>query len=156
MLVVDEKTCKKCGTKKPTSEFVIRLTGAKAGSLVAHCKTCNIAMQQIRKERDPSIYRRVEWPSKLRNKYGIEPEDYFRMLEEQGFACATCGSKTPGSRHYKRMGKTEFFYVDHSHATGKVRGLLCSACNRAIGYLRDDPEVCDKVSAYLRRGENFE
>jgi len=102
-----------------------------------------------RRKNDPTIYRRIEWPSKLKRLYGITVDDYYAMLEQQGGGCAICEAKIPGMRHYKRNGRIEMFHVDHCHSTGKVRGLLCGACNRAIGYLRDDPILALRVSQYL-------
>jgi hypothetical protein len=148
-----EKTCPKCSATKLLSDFVLRESGPRTGQPVAFCRTCNGEAQRVRKERDPTVYRRCEWPSKLKRLYGLTVEQYYQILADQGGACATCGAKNPGTRNYKRMGKSEYFYVDHCHTTGRVRGLLCGACNRAIGYLKDDPEVCDKVSAYLRKGD---
>lgn len=76
----------------------------------------------------------------LRYRYGLEPEDYERMQEEQAHACAACG---------------EPFVVrpdiDHSHETNEVRGLLCHPCNAAVGFCRDDPEVALRVALYLER-----
>ena len=104
---------------------------------------------KIKKERDPTLYRRVEWPSKLKKLYGITVEQYYQMLEAQGYGCATCGAKTPGGRGYKRMGKPEMFYVDHCHTAGKVRGLLCNLCNRGIGFLRDNADTAMRIAHYL-------
>lgn len=76
----------------------------------------------------------------LRLRFGIAVE-YFRRLEvEQGGVCAICGGIEEGRR----------LSVDHDHATGKVRGLLCGHCNRAIGLLRDDPARAERAAAYLR------
>ena len=53
---------------------------------------------------------------------GVTDDDYARLLEAQGGGCAICGA-TP---------KTRRLHVDHDHATGRVRGLLCHRCNRAL------------------------
>lgn len=71
--------------------------------------------------------------------YGLAREHYARMLTAQGGRCALCGRES-GSRALA---------VDHDHATGRIRGLLCSPCNTGIGGLRDDPEMLRRAIAYL-------
>lgn len=56
----------------------------------------------------------------------------------QGGNCAIC--LTPPKR---------WFAIDHDHATGKVRGLLCTNCNTGIGMLKDDLEVLHRAQVYL-------
>ena len=75
-------------------------------------------------------------------KYGLTPEDYSNMLESQGGVCAICGADNP------RDGR-ENLHVDHCHSTGKVRGLLCGPCNKAIGLLQDDPTIIRNAANYL-------
>lgn len=75
--------------------------------------------------------------SELRRKYGLTPEDVERMREEQAGACALCGEADPR------------LVVDHNHATGEVRRLLCRQCNSALGMLRDDPQIALAAAAYL-------
>lgn len=41
------------------------------------------------------------------------------------------------------------FCVDHDHETGKVRGLLCDYCNKALGMAQDSPEILRKLARYL-------
>lgn len=60
--------------------------------------------------------------------YGITPEHYQQMLEEQGNCCAICE---------KENGRA--MVIDHCHITGKIRGLLCDGCNLSLGHLeRED------------------
>ncbi len=78
----------------------------------------------------------------LKKMYGIDLDEYLVMLDAQGGVCAICGEKEKDSRF-------EYLSVDHCHTTGKVRGLLCNACNRAIGGLKDNPELLRKALLYL-------
>lgn len=71
--------------------------------------------------------------------YGIDVADYERMLEEQGGACYIC-KQPPAKRALD---------IDHDHETGKVRGLLCSNHNRALGLLGDDIMLLLRSVEYL-------
>ena len=73
--------------------------------------------------------------------YGLTREDYAVLLEEQGGVCAIC-------REPCATGQT--LSVDHDHATGRVRGLLCRTCNLGIGHLRDDARLVASALEYLR------
>jgi len=64
------------------------------------------------------------------------------MLVTQEGRCAICGTQDPG-RNWPS------FNVDHDHATGRVRGLLCANCNDAIGKLKDDPTLLHRAAEYL-------
>ncbi len=91
---------------------------------------------------------------RLRNDYGITSAEYDKMLEHQKGVCAICG-EVKGSNQY---GKTSLA-VDHNHTTKKVRGLLCSCCNTALGLLSvDEKGISNLQNAiyYLgRNNENF-
>lgn len=96
---------------------------------------------------DPARARRWARNSSIRSKYGLEPEDVRRMLEEQDCLCAIC-------RNVHLSGAdAEPPVVDHCHATGKVRGLLCARCNHALGHLRDNPETARRAADYLERNQ---
>ena len=76
--------------------------------------------------------------SRIRS-YGISVEDYERMFAEQNGACYICG-EAPTTRALD---------IDQCHKSGKVRGLLCSNHNRALGLLGDDPDLLLKSIEYL-------
>lgn len=79
----------------------------------------------------------------LRRLYGIGLNEYAAMLQSQGQRCAICPATEPG-------GNSTSWHVDHDHATGRVRGLLCVRCNLGLGYFQDDPDRLVRASAYLR------
>lgn len=147
----DDKACPRCRQIKPVSEFTIRESGARAGQAVAHCKACCVERNKTAKLRDKTIYRRIEWPSKLRRQYGIEPADYYAMLAAQNGGCKICGIRRPGGGKH-RGDELTAFHVDHDHATGRVRGLLCMKCNKALGLIGDSPEIAAKIIVYLKEG----
>lgn len=81
--------------------------------------------------------------------YGITPEIYISMLKFQNHVCEIChkGEKIINGK----SGKIRDMAIDHCHTTGKVRSLLCSSCNTAIGSFKDSPELLRKAADYLER-----
>lgn len=77
--------------------------------------------------------------------YGLTMDDYERMNEEQGGRCAICG----GTR--VRSDSDGKLVVDHDHATGAVRALLCSPCNSGLGHFVDDPTLLLAAIEYLKK-----
>ena len=126
-----KKICSICGIEKPISEF--HKSGYK-DSLRGDCKEC----RHIQTIKDRSKTKARD----LKANYGISLDEYSQMLEAQDNQCAICGTL------YSVNTKT--FHVDHCHKTRKVRGLLCSKCNRGIGLLQDDPTILSKAIDYLR------
>lgn len=78
--------------------------------------------------------------TQLKSDYGINIDEYEAMEKSQNYSCKICGGKQTDGRGLA---------VDHCHSTGKIRGLLCSKCNRALGGFNDDPELLDKAKNYL-------
>ena len=76
-------------------------------------------------------------------KYGITPDDYDRMLDEQVWKCAIC-NRRPEEKE-KRLA------VDHCHKTGIVRQLLCGGCNLMLGCAKDNPATLRKAADYVEK-----
>ena len=72
--------------------------------------------------------------------YRITEEEYDAILIYQRGVCAGCGRPPNGIR----------LAVDHCHKTGRIRGLLCWLCNRAIGILRDNATAAANLGNYLK------
>jgi DNA-directed RNA polymerase subunit RPC12/RpoP len=76
-----------------------------------------------------------------KSKYGIPLEERDRLFAAQGYVCAGC--KRPDPQH------PNGWQLDHSHKSGKVRGILCPYCNAALGFVKDDPTVLRLLAEYL-------
>lgn len=83
----------------------------------------------------------------LKRRYGITLTQYRVMLENQAGVCAIC--KKPESNEIR--GTLLSLAVDHDHATGAVRALLCTACNTGLGNFSDSPERLQAALIYLER-----
>ena len=83
----------------------------------------------------------------MRYRYGIGMEEYKSILSAQGNKCAICGS-TKANRKSDRM------HIDHNHSTGKIRGLICSNCNTALGLVKDSIETLGRMIEYLELTNN--
>lgn len=70
--------------------------------------------------------------------------EYERMATEQNNLCAICGRPEPQQRN-------SHLALDHCHKTGIIRKLLCSRCNRVIGFLREDLDLVKEIENYIRQ-----
>ena len=128
------KVCKDCQVEKPSIDFP-KQPRNKDG-LNTYCRSC----QNIRTKASPNWKSNVRTAS-LKKNYGITPEDYDLMFAKQQGVCAICSQPDDEKRQY--------LCVDHDHATGVVRGLLCHNCNIGLGKFQDDPNLLNKAIWYL-------
>jgi len=84
--------------------------------------------------------RRLSVEIRLQRK-GLDPKTYAARVKQHHGRCDICGGPPDG--RWKRLN------IDHCHKTGCFRGLLCFACNRALGYFKDDPKLLRKAAYYL-------
>lgn len=119
------------------------------------CRVCNSEFEQKGKGRPQTCSKECGYAlSKKRikkwnmqKKYNISPENYDEILMSQRGRCAIC-----------ELHHTEAYnglYVDHSHSTGLVRGLLCRDCNSAIGLLKEDSKRILLALKYLEERPAF-
>ena len=89
---------------------------------------------------------RQRYPNKKRSdtlweKFSLTVDEYDKMLENQQGKCAIC-------RCDRKIQKRNFA-VDHCHATGKIRGILCGNCNSGLGFFKDNPQSLTNALTYL-------
>lgn len=94
------------------------------------CKVCN----RIKARR-----------SRVKHRYGISYEEYLKYVEADNTSCSICDKQLV----LHSSDTQETVCLDHCHATGKIRGVLCNRCNIAIGILGDNPEKFKRALTYL-------
>lgn len=132
-----KSTCRECKVRKPQSEMRDRRGVGRI------CKLCDRRKMKDWVAAHPVQYERQQRKYHLK-QYGLTPAMYDAMLVAQGNCCAICRSRSPAGKKY--------FHVDHDHATGRVRGLLCFRCNSGLGNFKDDPRSLRAAAAYLEGG----
>lgn len=127
---------------KPLAEFY----GHPATRSKVHsaCKACFKERCRAHRQKHPGRWKVYELRASLRRRYGITLPGYHRLVAAQQGACAICGTE-------KASARTARLHVDHDHATGVVRGLLCGNCNNGLGRFAHSIERLEQAAAYLRR-----
>lgn len=134
------KTCSTCKELRAPTDF--HRSRSTRDGLDPRCRTCRKtagAIHVVDLERKRAGHN-------LRI-YGITREQYDALLVEQDGACAIC--RQPETMTYR--GQPKALSVDHDHETSRVRGLLCAACNFALGKMQDNPARLRAAADYLER-----
>lgn len=86
----------------------------------------------------------------LRKLYGITPQEFRKMFALQEGRCAICRVKVT-RRVDPSEAKAPHANIDHCHDSGRVRGILCPACNRGLGSFEDDIDRLTAAIEYLKK-----
>jgi len=138
------KTCTVCKETKDLSHYYNNKRTKDGKSY--RCKQCDTAARKKWSDSNPIRSSYSARNRRLKYVYGVDIEWYEKQMKLQNNCCAICGTNsnnTSGER------KDWNFAVDHCHDTGKVRGLLCNQCNRALGLFKDDAALLEKAKQYL-------
>lgn len=112
------------------------------------CIACDRLARHSYREENRDRFRKVARKKQLKHKYGISQDDYQSMLALQDGGCAICKTDNPSGQN-SESDFMKHFAVDHCHISGRVRGLLCSPCNRALGFFQDSPGILSNALEYL-------
>lgn len=113
------RKCNVCGRILPLTEFAPKTN---------KCKTCR---------------RDYDW----QYRYGLSPEQYFELFQQQEGKCKICGKELPAGKYLS---------VDHNKETGEIRGLLCPQCNTLLGMANDNTEILEAAIQYLMEDKKNE
>ena len=155
-LSMETKRCSHCKETKTLDQFYKAAKGSKGRH--SYCNPCQTIRQREWRAKNPEKSRkrsreankrlRALHPeryrdSQLRSLYGIGVAEWQEMHDAQNGVCLIC-AEPPG-----KSGRAKNLHVDHCHETGRVRGLLCTRCNTALGLFRDNPDLLRLATAYL-------
>ena len=119
---------------------------AKKRMATPEAKARALANRRLLTATDPERLRRYNLRAAMK-KYGVTLDWFESKLAEQAGRCMVCGETPPpgGVKAAARL------HVDHDHATGAVRDLLCTRCNQGLGYFRDNPDLLRAAAEYIER-----
>ena len=130
------KTCTKCNTVKPLSEFY---SNKKAlDGRASQCSECTKARAQRTRDESYVIGGVRCTPAQVKRRYGCSLEEYKQRMQTSN-CCEICSA-------------TENLVYDHCHETMEFRGVLCKKCNRGLGLFGDTIEGLLKALRYLENG----
>lgn len=134
---VTEKECKHCKQILPIESF--NCATIKKGKIYysSSCRKCRYEYIEKPGRAKSRFYRKRN----LKLSYGITLDVYDQMESLQNKKCRICGYE---------INDGEVLCVDHNHATGKIRGLLCNNCNTGLGMFKDNPDVLLSAINYLK------
>lgn len=124
-----------CSCRKEKSKEQFSPDKHQSNGLSGYCTECLIIKNRV---------------NVLKRKYNLTLEEFKELLEKQNGKCKICDKNLSYINLTKNQ--KDSACVDHSHKTNEVRGILCSACNLAIGLLQDKKEIIMKAYKYL---ENY-
>lgn len=162
-------TCQICKEKSlqlvsPEKREALGFDPLPKGSLGVDCSTCG---KELTPEDDPKavhnktrtglIYtcHKCRTRKTNANSYKISLEDQEKMLRAQDGKCAICGRDITGVVDLGKGKRKVKAHIDHSHRTGKIRGLLCASCNLGLGCFKDNPRIITAALKYLAKAKTW-
>lgn len=145
MFTIDTKQCRTCKSVLPLNENYFYPREDSKDGFRNDCRDC----------------KREEVRTNNFKHCGYEWGDYHRMLEDQQHRCANPGcrvhvSEWKAERQAKNNDRRPTdLCIDHCHTTNKIRGLLCSNCNTALGLLNESPEKMNGLLDYLDKASEL-
>lgn len=128
--------CWRCKERKTLEEFYKDST--RATGISSCCKSCKSGYNAELNKRNPELYKERHKYYQVKYKYGLSKEEYNLLLKKYSNKCANknCSSRLR-------------LYVDHCHDSNRIRGILCSKCNFALGHVDDKIEMLEGLIEYL-------
>lgn len=134
-----EKKCSRCNKVKPVSEY--HKNSKHSSSVKSQCKSCSASDFKSWRERNLEEARLRDRISHYIRTYNLSKEKAMELVEDRDGVCEICKSTAP-------------LVVDHCHTEGHVRGFICSSCNSALGYAKDNIDTLLACIEYLKNDKD--
>lgn len=140
--------CKYCGIEKEDNNF-----GLSYGKLRNQCRECRKIYHRAYYLANPEKFKykrevaklnydkELQKRKRMKWRYGILPEEFNKMIVDQGRCCAICKSE---------FNERKVPFIDHCHVSSVVRGVLCHYCNTGLGYFKDSIENLSGAIKYMK------
>lgn len=157
------RKCRVCHNELADERFSITKKADKSGVVREYldttCMVCRRnkylakpGKREIHRQGTKNWYR--DNPEKAKSqrlkRYGIDLEGYNELRAKQNYCCVVCKKNEKDVSQGRAKTPATALHVDHDHATGKVRGLLCTNCNIILGKCYDDVKILKQAITYLQ------
>jgi len=129
------KVCSICSIRKPLAEFHKKSNSP--NGYKAECGTCAKARWQDWADKNRETLRESDRRRHYQREYGLSKPEAGQLVESRQGTCQICKTNCQ-------------IVIDHNHATGQIRGLLCSKCNSILGFAADRVEILEAAIQYLK------
>lgn len=140
------KECSSCSEVKPHKDFHKDKNNIRGKGLAYYCKVCankkGKVFHETKNKSNPDYKNQVR-KQYLKRTFGITEEEFLLRLNQQNGKCLICG-----------VGLLEIgthTHIDHDHKTNKIRGILCTNCNRGLGHFKDNILNLRMAISYLEK-----
>lgn len=132
----DNIACTKCAVIKPYTEAFFHPRKGHGWGLARQCRKCIIQRKKILED---GKFAHASIKKIAKNRHIIRK---LCQIRDAG-ACEICSDTIAEAT----------LVIDHCHTTNEIRGILCTACNRGIGYFEDNPLLLKQAMVYLEKEE---
>ena len=137
-IVDGKKPCSRCGIIKPLVEF--SKDQYSPDKLKWYCRACQSSRFKAWRQSNLEAIRKQDRITYYIRKYHFSQDVAEALVENRTGICEICKHE-------------DLLVVDHNHASGKLRGFICSSCNSALGYAKEDKQILEHLIKYLDKYE---
>lgn len=141
------KVCVRCGEVKPVEDFP--MSKVHRDGRYPYCLVCKREyMRDLRQKQIADGTNARNMLLRALKRWGVDIDWWEERIKRQFGRCLICKGRWRGN-HGRLV-------VDHNHATGKARGVICGDCNTGLGMFKDDPALLRRAAEYIEREGDIE